>query len=394
MIDQYRQLLADAAILFERHEAGRPEPFNVFSVLRSESDEVNLHSRFLAALLDHRKPGESKRHYLAEFLKSVANVKDFKDDGVNVERERHHIDVLITNAERKAVVIENKIRADDQRKQLQRYYDEMKRRSYSDENIHLRYLTLFGHDPSSDSLGSLPRDKVEKIAYKDDAFQNWLRCCQQRAFDEPALRESIGQYLWLVQKLTGTDRSEAYMSELRDLCLEKENLVLVHDLKSAMDEAWIELIVNLFAEIESELSKISDLPEKHDATDVSRDRIRELVTPRGRSWLGLYYGFREDAQLGIQFDVYDCLFYGIRCNRDEAKDTYYKIMESLGGSNDSDAWWPKWEFPNSDVNPRPRNPERDHLRYLADKEQRDAFVSSVAGGAKALWERIQKEGLA
>ena len=42
--DTFRLLLAKAARLFERHEAGRRERFNVFSVLRSEHDEVNLHS--------------------------------------------------------------------------------------------------------------------------------------------------------------------------------------------------------------------------------------------------------------------------------------------------------------------------------------------------------------
>ena len=57
----YRLLLEKATRIHERHEAGRRKPFNVFSVLRSEHDEVNLHSRFLAALLDHRQwPGESR----------------------------------------------------------------------------------------------------------------------------------------------------------------------------------------------------------------------------------------------------------------------------------------------------------------------------------------------
>ena len=61
-------LLKDADILYERYGAGRPEPFNVFSVLRKDKDEVNLHSRFLRALLDHRKPGEEKRANLHDFI--------------------------------------------------------------------------------------------------------------------------------------------------------------------------------------------------------------------------------------------------------------------------------------------------------------------------------------
>ena len=61
-------LLKDAAILYETYGVGRPEPFNVFSVLRKDKDEVNLHSRFLRAQLDHRKPGEEKRANLHDFI--------------------------------------------------------------------------------------------------------------------------------------------------------------------------------------------------------------------------------------------------------------------------------------------------------------------------------------
>ena len=61
MIDTYRLLLEKAGRLYEIHEAGRQEPFNVFSVLRSQHDEVNLHSRFLHALLDYRQQPDNTR---------------------------------------------------------------------------------------------------------------------------------------------------------------------------------------------------------------------------------------------------------------------------------------------------------------------------------------------
>ena len=76
--DKYRFLLKDIALLNEKHNARRSEPLNVFSVLRSESDEVNLHSRFLAALLDHKLPHNDERANLKEFLKKVARVDDFR----------------------------------------------------------------------------------------------------------------------------------------------------------------------------------------------------------------------------------------------------------------------------------------------------------------------------
>ena len=198
MSDDYRDcklLLAKAAGLYEKHEAGRPEPFNVFSVLRKETDEVNLHSRFLHTLLEYQKPRDGAKENLEDFLQHVAE-KNFALSGVKVERERDYIDILITNATGQAVVIENKIWADDRPKQLQRYHETLKDQGYSD--IHLLYLTLHGHDPSGDSAGTLD---YKPISYKDD-LHPWLERCQQRAYD--------GTRVAGVGRAIPTARSEAH----------------------------------------------------------------------------------------------------------------------------------------------------------------------------------------
>ena len=114
------------ARLHEKYVASNLEPFNIFSVLRSQGDEVNLHSRFLAALLDHRKPNEEKRSNLEAFVNSVAKVEGFDQHGVLVEREQFNIDILITDAKGQAVIIENKIWAGDQPEQLQRYHSKLR----------------------------------------------------------------------------------------------------------------------------------------------------------------------------------------------------------------------------------------------------------------------------
>ena len=68
MIDNYRSLLKDAALIYEKYEAGRKEPFNIFTVLHKETDEVNLHSRFLHALLDHQS-SDTRRQNLRSCFK-------------------------------------------------------------------------------------------------------------------------------------------------------------------------------------------------------------------------------------------------------------------------------------------------------------------------------------
>ena len=221
----YQLLLEQAARLYDKYEAGRPKPFNIFPVLRSESDEVNLHSPFLHALLDCEKPGKGREN-LVDFLQlQHVGMGNFEQDNVKVKREHDYIDILITNDVRESVVIENKIYAGDQPKQLCRYYDTLKNQGYV--NIHLLYLTLYGADPSEASFCGLhceAHSHHKAISYKD-TLPDWLERCQQRAYDEPGLRESIAQYRLLVQKLTGMDFGEAYMP-LTDLCLKDNNLLL------------------------------------------------------------------------------------------------------------------------------------------------------------------------
>ena len=199
MNDSFRLLLEKAARFHDRHEAGRREPFNVFSTLRSEHDEVNLHSRFLAALLDHRQSPRESRENLAHFLEHFG-IREFRHDHATVDRERSNIDILICDqSSMQAVIIENKIWAADQPRQLQRYAEQM-----SQYGRHILYLTPDGREATKDSAGDVD---YRCISYKTDLVP-WLKGCQKRAYDEPALRESVAQYLRLIGKLTGTDFSE------------------------------------------------------------------------------------------------------------------------------------------------------------------------------------------
>ena len=269
-IDTFRLLLEKAARAYDRYEARRREPFNVFSVLRSKHDEVHLHSRFLAALLDHRQSPGLSRENLGDFLRRL-EISGFDHDGASVDREWNNIDLLIRDqSSMRAVIIENKIRAADQPRLLARYAEQM--REY---DRHVLYLTLDGREASEDSSDGIA---YRCISYKNDLVR-WLKGCQKRTFNEPELREPIAQYVRLIRKVTGTDFSEAYMRDLKELCLRDDNIVLVHDLGEAMVEAKISLLERLWKEIESGLrTEIADLPTKSEESDLSEGRIRRFVT--------------------------------------------------------------------------------------------------------------------
>lgn len=198
-------LLQQLGLLRQRQALLTPpdDNFNIFRLLRSAHDEVKLHSRFLFELLNPRGS-----HGLGDiFLRSFAQHCGFathtcpvelRYDQVRAHRERGRMDLLIEDGS-SAVIIENKIYAADQPKQLQRYHDDALEESWKPT---LYYLTLDGHDPSAQSLGHLSPDKVQNIAYATE-IDAWLTNCIQLAATRPGLRETLIQYQKLVQKLTG-----------------------------------------------------------------------------------------------------------------------------------------------------------------------------------------------
>ena len=398
MIDNYRSLLKQARLIYEKHEAGRKEPFNVFTVLRKASDEVNLHSRFLHALLDHQSL-DTGRQNLKNFLQKIG--VEFELDGVTVRREYKNIDILIANNATKQhlVVIENKIYAEDQPAQLRRYYCTLKKQGYSD--IHLLYLTLDGRDPSKNSVGDLP---YQTISYRDDLLP-WLKCCQMYAYDEPELRESIAQYIHLIRKLTGTDFEEAYMNELQDLLSEGNNLVIAHDLNEALTRAKISLLWKLWCEIESALKNIKeqipDFPDKdEDLSDISEERVKKYVRGlRDNNTHRLYYRVNSDSilkkaqvHLVVQFDKStDNIYFGVLCDRTKYEKEHDTLKNALNGSPSPSRWFP-WSQYADDL--KFNTPDEKTLKLLSDDEERKKFANEIADGLKEIWEQMKEDGLA
>ena len=381
MSESFRLLLEKAARLHDRHEAGRREPFNVFSVLRSEHDEVNLHSRFLAALLDHRQSPGQFRENLADFLHRL-DISDFNHDGASIKREWNNIDILVCDrSSMQAVIIENKIGAVDQPRQLARYAGQMK--EYA---CHVLYLTPDGREASEDSADDI---EYRCISYKNDLVP-WLKDCQRRAYDEPPLRESVAQYLRLIEKLTGTDLSEAYMMDLKKLCLRDRNIVLVHDLGEAMVEAKISLLRKLWREIDSRLrNRIPDLPDKSEDSDITEDRIRRFVTRQTHYKLhGLYFRLDQHARLDVA--VGDSIYFGVYCMHGKTRRRYANLRASFSDWESNDELL-LYRHPSIELNLKYTS--REQLALLASKKARKDYVADVVSGVRELWKGIKKHDL-
>lgn len=205
----------------ERRKRG--EDFNIFRTLRMQYDEVHTHSAMISALLNPKEYHGCKFSFLRAFLHQIKELKIYEDkisdlDNAVIEVEKSignisqdkenggRLDILIKlylHDEKLPVliIIENKIYAADEEKQLVRYYNYAKRKSCS--NYYIFYLTLDGRLPSENSTGKmLECDKdYYCLSYRNDIL-NWLCDCQKEANGKPLVHGIITQYKDLVSFLT------------------------------------------------------------------------------------------------------------------------------------------------------------------------------------------------
>lgn len=421
-LSMYGLLLRQVAVLYARYEAHREEPFNLFTVLRKASDEEHLHSKFLEALLNREsnledfvqqvvipavdaerqeereepesseqaaEVGELIRHRdseppVAPLPKATSGAEQtpsfsFSLDRTRVKREQHHIDLLITNGRGQAIVIENKIWAADQPQQLQRYF-----RTVTGLGLEptLVYLTLHGHEPSDDSRGD---HEVFSLSYRRSLIP-WLRRCQERACAEPALRESVAQYIELIRTLCGEGGRE-FMNELKNFLQKEGNLVLASTLGDAAKETWLDLLLDYWNGVRTEVESAIGV---HDPRNL-RDWLNRFVYAWGKRRDYFHYDWplsdQPSVRLAIEARREEGIFYGVICHRENHEDEYDRLKSKLSASDygDEDHAWPGRRF----VYRGPvGKPSEGAIRELRDKEKR----SQVAQDLIQLWKSLREPG--
>jgi len=206
LLDSVRRILNHQAEI----EKLRGEKFNIFSVLRMENKENATHSALIAELLNPRGSHLKGNTFLQLFLKVIQKENCINIDSVEVETEFKigernddlktggRIDIFIKDDSGNCISIENKIYANDQFAQVERYCN------YNTTQNKVFYLTLEGKEPSEDSKGCKTNgEDYYLISYKEQ-ISCWLQLSLKEASDSPMLRESIKQYLNLIKKMTST----------------------------------------------------------------------------------------------------------------------------------------------------------------------------------------------
>lgn len=117
-----------------------------------------------------------------------------------------------------AIIIENKIYAQDQPAQLLRYTN-FARDNYP-HGYRLLYLTLDGKEACDDSAQGCP---YQCISYKNE-ISKWLEECARISFDRPLVRETIRQYINLIKQLTNQSMGTLEDNKLVELVASPEHV--------------------------------------------------------------------------------------------------------------------------------------------------------------------------
>ena len=259
----------------EKFERG--ESFNIFNDLGFMSDEVHLHSMFLANLLNPKGSHGQRGKFLEAFLKmlqktfpaisadsleidtTIASVEVEKFIGRQTDSEGGRIDIYLTDGKH-SIIIENKIYAVDQYHQMLRYwnYGMSQKGDDTEKSFVLIYLTLDGCSPSKDSLGEdLKENDIVCLSYKSD-IRGWLDRCVELAARTPLVRETINQYISTIDILTNNVMEDN--KELLDILSKEENLDAIYDIANNKN-----IVVNRFIN-EVFIPKLRDLAESKGLT--------------------------------------------------------------------------------------------------------------------------------
>ena len=340
--------------------------FNIFEILNMGDDEL-FHSKFLSVLLDPKGRHGKGALFLERFL-SIIDIKNFPLTNVKIEIEKFignidenydsggRIDIVIINRKSgKEIIIENKINAGDQHKQLHRY------RNY-DKNAHIVYLTPYGNEASDNSMGDKPNFEYRKISYKKDII-NWINECINISDDNLIIKETLIQYKKLVEKMTFQTRSiQMENNVIKMITNNQDNIKAAFIIADNILEAKDALIEKYF---KPKLIKIS---EKFGMTlDL---QVEELGLPYG-SW-DMYK--KEWASLAIRFQFnekdFHKLIFGFWLRKSKKLGDYLRKIPSYRNNKE----WPLYDYFDdefrdwdADIFSSFKNKNSDTLTIIEDK---------------------------
>ncbi len=364
----------------EKHKRRGNNDFNPYLQMWSESNEVKLHSSLISGFLDPRNNHYQGDVFLETFLECVRSKEWFgSTSNARVYKEYKNIDVYITNGERH-IIVENKIWAGDQDRQIERYIEIMAKEQSKDsnddmessetessesetpqeqsasyDNIAVLYLAPDERKPSKDSLGKWEiqgdylvdrqgnQVRFKAITYKNEILK-WIENSQAKVGCITHLNSALYFYKDVVQIVTKTKENTMsvakFLTDKKDNTMQ-ENMEIVFEIiknKDKIIESYCEVIIEKHREqIESKGFEIVKTSKNKKMGSWGKNDLSYpfMIKPKD---CGKYY-FAFCVEHYIQKEKYNC--YGVRIFEQDLNDNLddnisSKIIDYL---NVKFVWW-------------------------------------------------------
>jgi len=309
--------------------------FNIFKTTGVNHYE-NTHSSILAEFLDTNGTHGLKSQLLDCFLQTIGEKLDsklFNTQNTRVSTEysssEGRIDILIEDNTGRAIIIENKIYAEDQPEQLKRY-NRFAKRTYK-EGYHIIYLTLLGDKASSQSGGGVI---YSTISYKNTII-DWLEKCVSIASRSPLVRETLIQYINHIKQLTGIDMDTKNKQEITELLSRIDNLRAAKSIYQNYSASFDTIARKHFVPKMTEFAKAKKLDFKYEQSEEAYVKFHLTSS----SW-------EDKCWLGFTFEGHRC-HYGIcnnpntnRMSDENRKIIHDSIKEFTVIKYKVSEWWP------------------------------------------------------
>ena len=277
----------------ERNRKG--ENYNLFSILNIERYELK-HSALIANLLDPKGSHGCDDAFLRAFfeiaLKGTAYPFESSTPphsyteyytGPIAGDTGGRIDILVeSKSSHYGLIIENKIYAGDQDKQLTRY-DNYGKETFGAGGYLLVYLTLYGYDASKESTATKSAEEVGylRLSYAEDILR-WLEQCVRLADNKPLVRESLNQYIQTIKQLTYQDMNQENIQKIIDLAVDYPEVVATLSSKrDAIAQGIREKYI--FAELKEYADQKGWL---FDSTEIANPKGDNKIRLRKEGWEG------------------------------------------------------------------------------------------------------------
>lgn len=283
------------------------DDYNIFSILGHTSKELT-HSKLIASLLDPNGSHHMGPVFLDAFI-DVVGIDKCRFDGAHssVKTEKPlgiisndpmnpdggRIDIILTDRNGQNIIIENKIFADDQKKQLIRY------NQHRSEGIPILYLTPTGRKPKeysykTDGIALSEGKDFKCISYKEHIIK-WLEACLKSTLPEN-VKTVIHQYLNIVKKIVNKTSRDEMRDGIVKYITENGYLDTAFEINSLIEDIQIKAQTAFWKEIEEKLKELKpeftlDFSGKS-SDETIEDCVRKYIT-KGEC---RYFGY--DVKIG------------------------------------------------------------------------------------------------